>query len=124
MRQWPSSEEPSTEADRIWRAIEMISDRQAQHDEADRRFHGTLPDLMKAAVADGIKAAASDNDLRETFWQSGVAHVGTLMRKEAGGTVLGLLWSGVKVAGLAVLVLVVVGPMAFKTLVAAWWGKP
>lgn len=119
---WHSSE-PSSEADRIWRAIEMISDRQLAHDEQDREFRGGLPEMMSAAVADGIRTAAMDAELRSTFWASGVEHVGSLMKRQAGGTVLGMLWGAVKLIGVALLVLVTFGPASVKALIVGWW-KP
>lgn len=121
-REW-HSHEPSTEADRIWRAIEMISDRQASHDEQDRAFHGQLPELMMQAVADGIRIVVQDQGQRDAFWQSGVEHIGSLMKRQAGGTVLGLLWSACKLAAVALLVLVTFGPASVKALLLGWW-KP
>lgn len=122
-RQRSSSERPSSEVDRIWRAIEMISERQASHDEQDRAFHGRLPELMMQAVADGIRIVVQDQGQRDAFWSSGVEHVGSLMKRQAGGTVLGMLWGGVKLAAVAALVLITFGPASTKALLLGWW-KP
>ena len=121
-REWHTSE-PSAEADRIWRALEMVSQRQESHDQADRAFHESLPRLLGEAVADGIRSVITDPLQRDAFWSSGVEHVGSLMKRQAGGTVLGLLWSAVKLAAVALLVLVTFGPASVKALLLGWW-KP
>lgn len=121
-REWRSTE-PSADADRVWRAIEVTHDRIEAVEERSLQFRADLPSMMAEAVAQGIRSVIEDQTQRNAFWQSGVEHVGSLMKRQAGGTVFGLLWSAVKLAAVALLVLVTFGPASVKALIAGWWSK-
>ncbi len=114
---------PTSEAERIWRALEATSERITAAEERDENFRHELPGLLRDAVAAGVAQAVDDPARCQSFWQSGLEHFASAGKKQAGAAVLSLLWSGLTKGALLVLLLIAFGPAALKVWILDWWHK-
>jgi hypothetical protein len=113
--------EESTEAGRIWRAIEFTHARCESMEQREEAWRKELPGLMKAAFVAAIDEVANDPNRRSAYWASGVNHIIEATRQNAGKSVIGLVWSGMRTLLVIFALISIFGPAGVKTALAAWW---
>jgi hypothetical protein len=113
--------EDSPEAGRIWRALEMTHVRIEAMEQREEAWRKELPGLMKAAFVAAIDEVANDQRRRDAYWASGVNHIIEATRQNAGKSVIGLVWAGMRTLLVIFALVSIFGPAGVKTALSAWW---
>jgi hypothetical protein len=117
-----SAHEPSGDAERIWRALEMTHERMSRMEREHEERQAELPRLLADALKTAYGEVLADPSRQAAFWQGGVDHVRATWQRGAGRTVSGMLWGVVQIGAVLLVVLSVFGPSGFKALLATWLG--